>query len=308
VNRRIAALVAILLGTLPAGRDGVVSPQSPADPSPETRAYSATGGAPVRPAREAPFRVGESLTYSISYAFVDAGTLHMTVEGIEEMNGRPAYHLVSRAQTNSTVSALYSLTDHLQSWMDVEHLYSLRYVREAIEKGKKREKRLTFDQTRHVKIFDQDGLEKPITPEAQDDVSILYFIRTLPFATGKTFTLNNLADPDDNPMRIAVLGTEKVKTPAGTFDCWVLRLDVHTDSGIFSQGAELRAWLTRDPRHVLAKLQSKLTVGSFTMQLTGLKAGEAAPAAPAASGSGASADPGSGKPPTGTASGSLSAR
>ena len=275
------AILALLAGALASGTTEAAALQT--TPGPETRAYAADQAPASRLAPDPPFRVGEVLTYSIAYAFVDAWTLRLAVEGIETLNGRSAYHLVSQAQTNATVSALYSLTDHLQSWMDVEHLYSLRYVREAVEKGKKRSKRLTFDQARHVKIFEHDGSEKAIAPEAQDDVSILYYLRTLPFEQGKTFTLNNLADPEDNPMRVAVLGTEKVRVSAGTFDCWVLRLDLHTDSGIFSQGAEIRTWMTRDPRHVLVKLQSKLPVGSFTVQLTSLQAGEGAvPPAPAA--------------------------
>jgi hypothetical protein len=277
------ATLALLVGALASGTTEAAALQT--NPGSATRAYAEDQAPAARPAPDPPFNVGEVLTYSIAYAFVDAGTLRLAVDGIETLNGRSAYHLVSQAQTNATVSALYSLTDHLQSWMDVEHLYSLRYVREAVEKGKKRSKRLTFDQSRHVKIFEHDGSEKAIAPEAQDDVSILYFLRTLPFEQGKTFTLNNLADPEDNPMRIAVLGAEKVRVPGGTFDCWVLRMDVHTDSGVFSQGAEVKAWMTRDPAHVLVKLQSKLSVGSFTVQLTGLQAGDgAAPGAAADAG------------------------
>jgi hypothetical protein len=272
------ATLALLVGALASGTAPAAALQTPA---PETRAAAAGAQVP-RPAPDPPFRVGEALTYSIAYAFVDAGTLRMSVEGIENVNGRPAYHFVSRAQTNSSISALYSLTDHLQSWMDVERLYSLRYHRDAVEKGKKRSKHLTFDQARHVKIFEHDGSEKAIAPEAQDDVSILYYLRTLPFAEGKTFTLDNLADPEDNPMRIAVLGTEKVRVAAGTFDCWVLKLDVHTDSGVFSQGGEVKTWLSRDPRHVLVKLQSKLSVGSFNVELTEFQPGADGP--PAASG------------------------
>jgi hypothetical protein len=272
IARRTGAAL-LLAGALPAGA-GAAPLQTPDRAAPATSAYSASGGVAVPVPAEPPFRVGEVLTYAIAYAFVDAGTLRMEVAGIEDVRGRPAYHFVSRAQTNSTISALYSLTDHLQSWMDVERLHSLRYVREAVEKGKKRDKRLTFDQERHVKIFEHDSTEKAIVPDGLDDVAILYYLRTLPFEKGKTFTLDNLADPEDNPMRVAVLGTEKVKVPGGTYDCWVLRLDVHTDSGIFSQGAEIRAWLTRDPRHVLAKLQSRLPVGSFTVQLTSLQSGQ----------------------------------
>ncbi|MFN2433425.1 MAG: DUF3108 domain-containing protein [Gemmatimonadota bacterium] len=258
----------LLLGALPPGL--------------AAQATSAARDAPIQAPSPVtvPFRVGEALEYTISYAFLDAGTMRLAVEGVEEVDGRPAYHLRFEAQTNSAISAIYSLKDLLQSWMDVERLHSVRFIKESVEKGKRRDRSYTLDQTRRVRVDDQTGEEKPMPAGAQDDLSIFYFLRTLPLEEGKRFTLNNLMDPDDNPMRVTVVGSEPVKVPAGRFDCFVLRLDVHTDSGVFSQGGEVKVWMTKDPRRILTKLESKVSVGSFSAVLTQLTPGrQASPAA-----------------------------
>lgn len=237
-------------------------------------APAAESAAAVLPA-PAPFAVGEVLSYSVSYAFIDAGRMRMAVEGIEQVEGRPAYRLTFKAETNPAVSALYTLKEVLQSWMDIERLHSLRFVKQGVEKGREWEKRLRLDQARRVRVNEETGEEDPMPPDAQDDVSIFYYIRTLPFQEGRTFVLQNLMDPDDNPMRVTVLGAEPVKVPAGTFESWALRVEVHTDSGVFSQGSDLRLWLSRDARRIPVKVESKLAVGSFTAVLTAQQAGSA---------------------------------
>lgn len=241
-------------------------------PRPDPTAEPAGGAIEVRRA-DPPFRVGETLDYSIAYAFLEAGTLRLAVAGIESMSGRQAYHLTFNAQTNSAVSAIYSLKDRVESWLDVERLHSLRFAKLAVEKGKRREKDYRLDQARHIRVNQKTGEEEPMPPDAQDDLSVFYYLRTLPLTDGTRYTLPVLMDPDDNPMRLTVLGTEKVKVPAGTFDCWVVALDVKTDSGIFAQRGDLRMWMTRDARRIPVKLESKLKIGSFTATLTGLEPG-----------------------------------
>src|SRR5678816_595825 len=48
--------------------------------------------APPRRNGGVPFRVGENLTYQAKVNFLNAGTATMSVEGIEQIRGRPAYH------------------------------------------------------------------------------------------------------------------------------------------------------------------------------------------------------------------------
>jgi hypothetical protein len=236
-------------------------------------ATSAPRGAPV------PFAVGEVLQYDLAWSFLNAGTMRLAVEGVEQVGDRDAYLLSFQARTNRTISTFYSLENLLRSWMDVERLHSLRFVKESVEKGKQRDRSYRLDQERHVRIDEETGEEEPMPAGAQDDASIFYFMRLLPLADGKRFTLNNLMDPDDNPMKVSVLGKESVRVPAGTFDAWVLRLDVDTDSGAFSQGGELTVWMTRDERRLPVKLESKLPVGTFTASLREYRPGSRTPAA-----------------------------
>jgi hypothetical protein len=226
-----------------------------------------------------PFAVGEVLQYTISYAFLEAGTLRLAVEKLENIGGRPAYRLTFTAQTNPSVSAIYSLENNLQSWMDAQRLHSLQFIKESVEEGKKRDRNFRLDQVRHVRVDNESGKEEPMPADAQDDVSIFYFLRTLPLQEGKRYTLNNLMDPDDNPMRVSVLGSETVRVPAGSFDCLVLKLKVRTDSGMFSQGGELKLWVTKDARRIPVKLESKLQLGSFTASLTDKELGSGSLAA-----------------------------
>ena len=260
--------------TPPAGRLAAELPAQEPKPSTAAREPSREAGA-LEIREQPPFQVGEVLSYSISYAFLDAGTLRMTVKGVETVGARSAYHLTFQTQTNQAISAIYSLKDVLESWMDVERMHSLRFVKQSVEKGKRRDKSFRLDQERGVRVNEETGEEQPMPRDAQDDVSIFYFLRTLPLKEGTRFTLNNLMDPDDNPMRVSVLGTESVRVPAGKFDCYVLQLDVHTDSGIFSQGGEVKVWMTRNARRVPVKLESKLAVGSFTASLTDQRPGNA---------------------------------
>lgn len=258
MTRRSIALLVLSLALVHVAPPGLVAQEAGgSQPTHSAPAFEAV------PRAQVPFKVGEVLTYTISYSFVDAGTMRLAVEGVEDVEGRPAYRLTFMAKTNPTVSAIYSLKDLLQSWMDVERLHSLKFVKESVEKGKRRDRRYRLDQVRHLRVNQLNGEEKPMPADAQDDASIFYYLRTLPLEEGKRFTLNNLMDPDDNPMRVVVLGTERVKVPAGSFDCFVIKLDVNTDSGVFSQGGELKVWITRDARRVPVKLESKLAVGSF---------------------------------------------
>ena len=79
--------------------------------------------------------------------------------------------------------------------------------------------------------------------------------------------LRNQADPNDNPLTIEVLKQERIKVPAGSFDTYVLDLDVTTDGGLFKKGGENRIWVTTDARHVPVKISSRIGVGSFEAEL-----------------------------------------
>jgi hypothetical protein len=216
--------------------------------------------------RSAPFSAGESMQYTVGYGLLPAGTLEIGIENLDTLAGRPAYHIVFRAESNQAISYVYDINSVEESWFDAREFYSLRYRRESTENEKTRTKEYVFDQQRQVRI-EPDGDVSPASPRAVDQVAMFYYVRLLPLEPGSKFVLRNQANPDDNPLTIHVLKRERVKVPAGTYDTYVLDLDVKTDSGLFKEGGENRIWVTADPQHVPVKISSKIGPGSFQAEL-----------------------------------------
>jgi hypothetical protein len=219
------------------------------------------------------FNPGEELTYSVSYGVVPAGSWWLRVEEFGEFEGRPAYHFASKVESNEGVSVIYQIESSEEAWFDATELYSLKYTRQSIENNKPRDRDYRFDQEQQLRIT-AEGDTKPASPRAVDQLSIMYFIRLLPFEPGAKFTLRNLADPEDNPLRIQVLKKERVKVPAGTFETYLLKLDFKANHGVFKKGGENLIWVTADDRHVPVKVSSKIGLGKFRAELIDFSAGE----------------------------------
>jgi hypothetical protein len=216
--------------------------------------------------RSAPFYPGESMQYAVGYGRLPAGTLEIGIDELDTLDGRPAYHIVFEAASNQAISYLYDINSREESWFDAREFYSLRYRRESTENDETRTKEYVFDQQRQVRI-EPDGDVSPASPRAVDQVAMFYYVRLLPLEPGAKFVLRNQADPDDNPLTIEVLKKERVRVPSGTYDAYVLDLDVRTDGGIFKKGGQNRIWVTTDARHVPVKISSKIGIGSFEAEL-----------------------------------------
>lgn len=228
--------------------------------------------------RSAPFYPGESMEYAVGYGRLPAGSLEIGIEELDTLDGRPAYHIVFQAASNQAISYIYDINSREESWFDAREFYSLRYRRESTENDKTRTKEYVFDQQRQVRI-EPDGDVSPASPRAVDQVAMFYYVRLLPLEPGSKFVLRNQADPDDNPLTVEVLKRERVKVPAGTFDAYVLDLDVKTDGGLFKKGGENRIWVTTDSRHVPVKISSKVGIGSFEAELVDYARGAPVPSA-----------------------------
>lgn len=213
-----------------------------------------------------PFRPGERLQYAVEYGVVPAGTMEIRIDGLETYEGRPAYHIVFEAETNRAVSFVYALDTTEESYFDAERYHSLYYRRTGTENDRVRTKEYRFDQERQLRI-EGDGTTKPASPNAVDQLAMMYYIRLIPLETGAKYKLTNQADPDDNPLTIKVVKRERIKVPAGSFDTVLLDLDVRTDSGMFKKGGENRVWVTDDARRIPVKVSTKIGLGHFEAEL-----------------------------------------
>jgi hypothetical protein len=67
-------------------------------------------------------------------------------------------------------------------------------------------------------------------------------------------------------LEVKVLRREKVKVPAGEFDCLVVE-PVLQASGIFKHEGRLTVWLTDDQFKIPVLMKSKVAVGSIASKL-----------------------------------------
>jgi hypothetical protein len=67
-------------------------------------------------------------------------------------------------------------------------------------------------------------------------------------------------------MEVRVLGRQKVKTPAGKFQCVVVE-PLLKAGGIFKNKGRLVIWLTDDERRIPVQMKSKVMIGSIKVVL-----------------------------------------
>lgn len=214
-----------------------------------------------------PFGPGEHMEYQAKYGiFGTVGSGSLRVEGIDTVRGEPTYKLAFRVKGRIT---FWSLDDVQRSWLDVEDLYAHRFEQKLNQSTYKRDRVLDFlpDEMRWVREGKPEENGELATDAPLDDVSFLYFVRTLPLEVGETYTLPRYYKDEGNPVVVRVLRTEKIRVPAGEFETVVVRPIIRTD-GMFGEGGQAEVWFTNDERRVLVRLEAKQGPGTLRMELS----------------------------------------
>jgi len=225
----------------------------------------------VLPAVAHPFHPGEKLKFSVKYGFLSAGTAYLEVPELTEVNGEPAFSLVARAESNAVISRIYKVRNRIQSLWDADGHYSLRYEEKRREGGHKTDNAIVFDHDRREARYN-DGRVFPIPPGVQDALSSFYFTRFQSLPLGGSIVFDYHASRKSQPMEVKVLGRERVKTPAGTFDCIAIE-PVLKAGGIFRNKGRLVIWITDDERRMPVRMRSAVAIGSISVVLQEYKLG-----------------------------------
>jgi hypothetical protein len=222
-------------------------------------------------AARVPFGPGEHLEFSVNYNVLRAGTATLSVESIESYDGHDCYKLVSTARSNSVVSTFFEVRDRVESLMDVQGLFTRRFEKHLKEGGYVKDEVVHFDySTQRAYYADGDTVE--ILPSTQDALSALYYARTLDLEVGKLVAFPDHSGKKNYPLRVRVLGKEKIRTPAGKFNCVVVEPRMKGE-GIFKHKGRLTVWLTDDDRRMPVKMKSQIVIGAITAELVRWSAG-----------------------------------
>jgi hypothetical protein len=227
-------------------------------------AVEAEAQAAINPART-PFGPGERLEYQVKLGVASVGQGHMEVVGIDTIRGRPAYHVLMAIRGGLRFVA--RVDNSLESWMDVQTLASHRFIQDQDELRTKRYRQFDFfHDTRRFVRADGEESGTMITNLPLDDISFVYYARTLPLEVGQVYTLNQYFRPDRNPVILQVLRRDQIRVPAGTFNTIVVRPIIRT-RGLFSEGGEAEIHFTDDSRRLMVYMQSRVPGMNLSLHL-----------------------------------------
>ena len=95
----------------------------------------------------------------------------------------------------------------------------------------------------------------------------MYYIRTQELIPGQDVFIDNHTSKKNFPLKLKVLKKERVKVPAGEFDCVVVE-PVMRAEGIFKAKGRIWVWLTDDQYKMPVLMKTEVFfLGSISAQL-----------------------------------------
>lgn len=227
---------------------------------------SAAAGAQAASSASLPFGPGERAEYQVKLGVVSVGSGSVEVVGIETVQGFPTFH--ARMRVSGGIP-LARVNDRYESWIDTQGIFSRRFVQDVHEVNYRRNRSYDFDVANRTwrRTDGSDDTGTLPTSEPLDDLSFMFYARTLPLKVGDQYRLTRYFKESGNPVILRVVRREVVTVPAGRFNTVVVQPTIRT-SGLFGEGGRAEIFFSDDERHIPVLIRSRVSrVGSLTMSL-----------------------------------------
>lgn len=217
------------------------------------------------PFSSAPYKVGERLTYIVSYSnFPAAAHIEVQVVSRGTFFGRDAIQLYGHAKTTEVINvALLAINHDSTTFVDPATglpFRSQNVVRDAIRSTD------TFHE-----FNSPAGTEAPTKqaglPGIYDFLSAFYRARALPLSDGASYNLTVRGEAEEYQIELRVNGRQTVKTNVGSFNAIVTQVRVLNNSRV--NGYKIRVLFSDDERHVPVLMTAKVGDGEIKAELAG---------------------------------------
>ncbi|MDB4879518.1 MAG: hypothetical protein JWL60_964 [Gemmatimonadetes bacterium] len=211
-----------------------------------------------------PFAPGERLTFAGKVRTGVSGGGSLWVEGPVELRGTTTWLLHSDME--GRVGPLRA-TDRTASWLDPVLMTSLRFTA--------RERHIISRHDDAVDILGaegrwrgENGAEGVTQGSAPlDELSFLYYVRTLPLPDDAVLTLSRHYDPSRNATVVRVTGREQLTVAAGRFRAVVVEMRVRDPRRYRGEGM-IRIHLSDDPCRLILRMETQVPGnGAATLEL-----------------------------------------
>ena len=227
---------------------------------------ASTLGAPLIAAAQSrdalPFAVGERLTYRVRMPRVRAsGRGTMWIEGPVDVRGRPTYRL--RFDMQAGVGPFQG-TDRTDSWLDRDRLISLRYTKQERHPFAHHHEAIELYPAERRWDGGAGGSGASATDAPLDELSFLYFLRTLSLGADTTMEFHRHFDAARNPTTVRTIGRERLTTDGGVFETIVVEMRVRDPRRYKGEGV-IRIHFTDDRCRLPVRIESTMPVFGTTV-------------------------------------------
>jgi hypothetical protein len=215
-----------------------------------------------------PFPIGEALEYSVHVSVGGTvGSGQMRVEGPVAERDVSTWRLVFDMRAGrGPVRAV----DRTVSWLEPTRFRITRFEKTERHPLSRSEEKVSIELGQGTYRDEIDGREHDLGSRAPlDELSFIYYLRTIPLQRDTTFEVSRHFDPARNPTVIRVRGEELVETPVGIFRTRIVEMDVR-DPKRFRGVGTVRFNIDTADCHVPVRIVSRMPVlGATTLLLTG---------------------------------------
>ncbi|MEI6739625.1 MAG: DUF3108 domain-containing protein [Gemmatimonadaceae bacterium] len=229
-------------------------------------ALAVSAWAPSAAAQEPtlPFRPGEALEYQVQIHHLGTvGHGRMWVEGPSVDRSVPTWllHLDVSAGTGPL-----GMQGHTTSWLDPVRFGITRFEKQERRFMRTAQERVTIlDQPRRwVDVMGPAGMLGPEPP--LDELSFLYFLRTLPLTSDSILRFERHFDAARNPVLIRNLGMARIETPVGRFRAHLIEMEVR-DPKHYDGAGIVRVYFDEGRCHVPLRIESRVPLVGVTVMV-----------------------------------------
>lgn len=233
-------------------------------------------GAQTLSAAEAPFTVGERLTYTLKWGIVTAGTAVLEVHPMAEIEGQEVFHFSLTVETTPFVDRFYKVRDRIDGFARSDLEGSVLYLVKKEEGKNPRDVQVIYDREAETARYSNFGKERePVRmfPGTFDPLSVVYAFRARPLQRNTALEIP-VSDGRRSALGVGHISKgERVRVPAGDFRTVLVEPDMQDVGGVFEKSGEapLRIWFSQDERRLPVRLSSRVSVGSFRADLVSIE-------------------------------------
>jgi hypothetical protein len=225
--------------------------------------FAQENGGAVTAFAQSPYRVGERLTYNVSYSnFPSAAHVQLEVVSRGVSFGRDAIQLRGHLETTGVVNvALFAINNDYTTYVDPESGLPFRSEETARDAIK------SYDS---VADFNQPAGSNGLPPDQKgfsgtfDFVSAFYRARALPLASGAVYNFTVRSQSTEYQAELKVIGKETIRSNVGSFPTIVTQVKVSS-----SAIKNIKVYFSDDHGHVPLLVTGRINSGEVRAELAG---------------------------------------